>query len=225
MPALFNVFRITWIGLLVGLAFDMDTSTRLTLAQDVIANDNVCGCSASSYTFVLDFGLSCPRTNITTGSGVASVSCIISPFGAPTTNLAPLSLNSVSILELDQSNNVLAETTISGDLVDGDSFSYSSVINGREDDEESIQNIPKALQLNLSGRNEDGDFLMNVFVITFTNECGVTPVIQVGDSIGWVIFVSRLIMLRSAPTGMIPLEAFSQMLLNSNCHRHRDPVE
>eukprot|EP00533_Pseudo-nitzschia_delicatissima_P002588 CAMPEP_0116110658 /NCGR_PEP_ID=MMETSP0327-20121206/18027_1 /TAXON_ID=44447 /ORGANISM="Pseudo-nitzschia delicatissima, Strain B596" /LENGTH=280 /DNA_ID=CAMNT_0003603833 /DNA_START=249 /DNA_END=1088 /DNA_ORIENTATION=+ len=120
-----------------------------------------------------------------TGSGVSRVSCLISPFGAPTTKLNPISIDSVSVLELDQSNNVLVEERIGDGFNDGDSFSYQSIINR---DVTTIQNIPKALQLNLSGRNEDGVMLMNVFVITFTNECGVTPVLEVGESAGWVRF-------------------------------------
>jgi len=186
-----GVFQIAWIGVLAVLAFDMAPSPTMAGAQEVTAApfDSVCGCSAATYTFVLDFSLTCPPTNITTGFGVASISCLISPFGAPTNNLYPAIIDSVSILELDQSNNVLVEERIDGEFVDGDSFSYSSIINN-PDDVTSSQNIPRALQLNLNGRNSDGVILLNVFVITFTNECGVTPVIQEGESAGWTIFVS-----------------------------------
>ncbi len=185
-----NLFRAILISAWILLALD---SKRLTDAQELslTVNDEVCGCSAAEYTFLLDFGLTCPPTNVRTGtgSGVLRVSCLVSPFGAPTDKLNPVVIDSVSVLELDQSNNVLVEERVGGGFVDGDSFSYSSVINN-PDDVKSIQNIPKALQLNLSGRNEDGVMLMNVFVITFTNECGLTPVLQVGESAGWVRFVS-----------------------------------
>ena len=190
IPPVVNLFRTAWIGVLIILAFDLNTRTT-TNAQELslTVNDDVCGCSSSTYTFVLDFGLTCPPTNINkgSGSGVARVSCLISPFGAPTTKLEPVVVDSISILELDQSNSVLVEERIGGAFVSGDSFSYSSIINT---DVTSVQEIPKALQLNLSGRNEDGVILINVFVITFTNECGVTPVIQLGESAGWVTFVS-----------------------------------
>jgi hypothetical protein len=193
IPALVDLFRITWIGVLAVLAFDMNITTTMTMAQEITltANDDVCGCSASTYILVLDFSLSCPPTNIdiAVGSGVAALSCLIAPFGAPTTNLTPVVLDSVSILELDQNFNVLVEEIINGELVNGDSFSYSSIVNNRED-MTNIQNIPSELQLNLSGRNEDGVMIMNVFVIRFSNSCGVTPVIQDGESAGWVIFVS-----------------------------------
>lgn len=183
-----HVIRITMMGLLVLLAFDANIITAIRAQETIITGDNdVCGCSPSTYTFILDFSLSCPPTNITTGSGVASVSCLINPFGAPTNKLAPVVIDSVNILELDQVNNVLAEERIDGDLVDGDSFSYASIINNPEGIT-SIRQIPKALQLNLHGKNEDGVMLMNVFIVTFSNECGVFPVIQQGESAGWVIF-------------------------------------
>lgn len=186
-----NLFRVTWMGSLVALSF----RNKAVHAQELslTANDDFCGCTSETYTFELDFGSSCPPTNIQTGSGtgVERVTCLISPFGAPTTDLEPVSMNSISILELDQSNSVLVEKTLSGEFFSGFSFSYSSIIN----DATTIEEIPKALQLNLSGENAEGVMLMNVFVITFTNECGVMPVIKAGESAGWVTFVSALWML------------------------------
>ena len=192
-----HAVRVTLAILLVLVSFDSNLDARLTTAQEIATaatttttgGDVVCSCSPSAYTFVLDFGLSCPPANITTGAGVASVACLISPFGAPTDKLAPIVVESVSILELDQENNVLVEERVDGELFDGDSFSYSSVINNPEE-MTSDKETPKALQLNLSGRNENGVLLMNVFVIAFSNECGVVPVIRAGESAGWAIFVS-----------------------------------
>ncbi len=185
-----NLFcATTWIGALVVLSFRTIAANAQELSLTV--NDEVCGCTSASYTFELDFGLTCPPTNINVGSGtgVERVSCLISPFGAPATDLEPVSVDSISILELDQSNSVLVEKRLDGEFFGGFSFSYTSIIN----EATSIQGIPKALQLNLSGKNRDGVMLMNVFVINFTNECGVTPVIQVGESAGWVTFVSILL--------------------------------
>jgi len=192
------------MGLLLLPAFDTNINTTIR-AQKIITtdDDDVCGCSPPTYTFVLDFSLSCPPVNITTdtGSGVASASCLISPFGAPTNKLAPVVVDSVSILELDQINSVLVEERIDGELFDGDSFSYSSIINN-PDDITGIRQIPKALQLNLNGKNEDGIMLMNVFIVTFSNECGVFPVIQEGESAGWAIFVSLYLLRRPKARGM-----------------------
>ena len=185
-----NLFcATTWIGALVALSFRTLAANAQGLS--LTANDDVCGCTSGSYTFELDFELTCPPTNIHIGSGtgVERVSCLISPFGAPATDLEPISVESISILELDQSNSVLVEKSLEGEFFSGFSFSYTSIIN----EATSVQGIPKSLQMNLSGKNADGVMLMNVFVITFTNECGVMPVIQAGESAGWVTFVSSLL--------------------------------
>ena len=199
IPAIVHVVPVALMGLLVLLAFDTNNSHATTMAraqQEITitggsgsSSDEVCACSPSTYTFVLDFSLTCLPTNAMAGSGVASVSCLIGPFGAPTNNLVPVVVDSVSILELDQVNNVIVEKRIDGELFDGDSYLYSSVVNNLEG-VTSAEQIPKALQLNLSGRNEHGVMLMNVFIVTFTNECGVLPVLQIGESVGWAVFVS-----------------------------------
>jgi hypothetical protein len=151
---------------------------------------DVCGCSPLTFQFSLDFTLTCPPTNISTGATVSKTSCIVSPFGAPTTNLAPTVVESISILELDQSNNVLVEERIDGDLLNGEPFNYTSVLANAEFITNS-QQLPKALQMNLNGRNQEGVVLLNVFIISYTNRCGYFPVVQNSGSIGWVVFVSQ----------------------------------
>jgi hypothetical protein len=148
---------------------------------------DVCGCSPFTFQFNLDFTRTCPPTNITRGDALERTSCIVSPFGAPTTDLSPIVVESISILELDQSNNVIVEVLIDGNLMDGTSFSYTSIL-ADPDDITSEQQIPKALQMTLNGRNQDGIILLNVFIITYTNRCGYFPVVQDGESAGWVVF-------------------------------------
>ncbi|KAG7354327.1 filamentous hemagglutinin family domain containing protein [Nitzschia inconspicua] len=171
---------IVFVGLIYGAT---------TFAQTFI-DDGVCGCSPQTFTFNLDFSLTCPPTNITSGGGVAAVSCIVSPFGASSDDLTPIVVESVSVLELDQSNSVLVEERIVGNLLDGDTFTYTSVIDNTESIT-SLEQIPKAIQLNLNGRNMDGVVLLNVFIITYSNECGVIPVIRDEYSAGWVIFTEH----------------------------------
>lgn len=158
----------------------------------------VCGCSPSAYEFTLDYSnLSCDDDDtIATGpkTGVLSVSCLISPFGSPTSDLVPVVVDSISVLELDQISNALIETRIDrAEFLNGDTFTYTSILNDEEGNENfSARQIPKALQLNLNARNKDGVMLINVFIIAFSNACGIFPVIQDGDSVGWVVFVSSL---------------------------------
>ena len=158
-----------------------------SLRQDIIV-DEICGCSPSNYSIVLDFSLFCPPVEVGRGNGIGEISCIISPLGAPSSDLEPVRLLNIDILELDQNNNVLTQERIDGGFVNGDTIVYTSIL-GR-DVELAVEQIPRAFQMNLNGVNADGVALINVFVITFTNECGILPVLDPGESAGWAVFVS-----------------------------------
>ena len=160
---------------------------ELSLRQDVVV-DEICGCSPSNYSIVLDFSLFCPPVEVGRGNGIGEISCLISPLGAPSSDLEPVRLLNVDILELDQNNNVLTQERIDGGFVSGDTIVYTSIL-GRDVDL-AVEQIPRAFQMNLNGVNADGVALINVFVITFTNECGLLPVLDPGESAGWAVFVS-----------------------------------
>ena len=50
--------------------------------------------------------------------------------------------------------------------------------------------VPRSLQLNIVGVNQLNQTIINVVIITFTNNCGAYPVLSNGQVDGWVIFVS-----------------------------------
>ncbi len=151
----------------------------------------ICACSPRTYEFTLDFSLTCPPVNITLGDGVEATSCLVSPFGAPNVvDLVPVSVEGIDILELGQNLRVVAQTDVDGDLFDGDTFVYTSVVADPESIE-IVHEVPRALQLNIVGVNADGDRIINVFIVTFTNTCGNYPIFQEGQSAGWTRFVSR----------------------------------
>lgn len=180
------VFSLTALNIL--------SSYELISAQ-VLSNQatkqvGICGCSPSNFTITLDFSLFCPPVQVGRGDGISEISCIISPLGAPTSNLEPIRLLNVDFLELDQNNNVLTQERIDGGFVDGDTIVYTSIL-GRSVDL-TVADIPSAFQMNLNGVNAEGVALINVFVITFTNECGILPVLDPGESAGWAVFVSTM---------------------------------
>mmetsp|Transcript_26790 Transcript_26790/g.50106 ORF Transcript_26790/g.50106 Transcript_26790/m.50106 type:complete len:233 (+) Transcript_26790:186-884(+) len=181
--------RIPCIFVLIVICFVALWPSTLHCAQAQEIGDDVCGCSPGTFTFTLDFSRSCPPTDIQKGTGVEKTSCLVSPFGAPTDNLSPIVVEGISILELDQVNSVIVEERIDGSLLSGDTFTYTSILA----DSNSIttaRQVPKALQMTLNGRNSEGVVLLNVFIITYSNQCGIFPVIQNGESAGWVVFVS-----------------------------------
>jgi hypothetical protein len=154
------------------------------------AGTEVCSCAPNTYEFTLDFSLFCPPVNITLGDAVQATSCLVSPFGNPDVeDLIPIAVQSIDILELGQDLRVLVQENIEGNFGDGDTFSYTS-ISADPANINSAVDIPRALQLNLVGVNANDEPIINVYIITFTNDCGTYPVLQEGQSAGWTRFVS-----------------------------------
>jgi len=113
---------------------------------------------------------------------------MVSPFGEPgVIDLVPVSVQSIDILELNQNLQVIVQENVGGEFVDGDTFSYISyaalpgMIVNPED-------LPRAIQLNIVGVNKDGEDIINVYLITFTNACGAYPVLSEGQFAGWTRF-------------------------------------
>lgn len=172
--------------LLLLLLLVLSSSSSMVLAQIGV---DICACSPSTYTFTFDFSLTCLPVNITTNDdgAIQDISCLVSPFGDPAvTDLVPVAVQTIDILELGQDLRVLNTENIAGDFKDGDDFTYTSIA----DDPNNIpttMDFPRALQLNIVGMNSNKDQIINVYIITFTNNCGAYPVLQEGDSAGWTI--------------------------------------
>jgi hypothetical protein len=173
----------------------LSISLAVLVTSFVIANGQeigteICACSPRSYEFTLDFSLTCPPVNITLGDSVEATACIVSPFGNPSvTDLVPVSVEGIDILELGQNLRVMTQTDVDDALVDGDKFTYTSVV-ADPNNIMAVQQVPRALQINTVGLNAQGDKIINVFIVTFTNDCGSYPLFQEGQSGGWTRFVS-----------------------------------
>jgi hypothetical protein len=152
---------------------------------------DICGCNPATYNFTLDFTGTCPPIDIPDNEGILGTSCLISPFGNPdTTDFVPVLVNEIEIQELGQNVNPVFMETIEGEFRQGDSLIYTSIT----DDINNIvssQDIPRVLELNIIGLNALGESLINVFLITFTNECNAYPVFREGVSAGWAVFVRK----------------------------------
>jgi hypothetical protein len=150
---------------------------------------DLCSCSPTSYTFTFNFGLTCPPVNVTRNGGIKATYCQISQFGNATssiTDLVPVEVGFVDIVELGQAFNVLSQENITGTFFDGDSFSYTSIVALND----TLEELPKVLQLNIFGFNADGEPIVNFYALAFTNICTVYPILFEGDSAGWTEFVS-----------------------------------
>ena len=173
-------FAVTTLGLL--LAGLVETTAQ-------IIGEELCACSPSFYEFTLDFDLVCPG-NVTENKAVDETSCVITPFGDPSvTDLVPVLVETIDILELDQGLRVLVQENIVGSFSNGDTFNYTSLAAGPGDIVDPAD-IPRAIQINMVGRNQFNEALINVYIITFTNGCGAYPVLEEDQAIGWTSFVS-----------------------------------
>ena len=171
------------------------SSTRFGVVNAARASESaepeICDCAPNSFEFTLDFSLACPPVSSALGDGVGFFYCNISPFdgnsfvNSAVTDLVPVSVQSIEFLEFDKNENSFASVaTRGGDYKDGDTISFVSKVS-------TIQNyFLEAIQLNMYGRNKDGEEIINVYQIIFTNACGAYPVLSEGQSIGWTRFVS-----------------------------------
>lgn len=159
-----------------------------TASQDI--GTEICACAPGSYEFTLDFSLFCPPVNITVGDAVAATSCAVNPFDDPSvSDLIPVAVNSIDIFELNQDLEIYVEENIVGSFGDGDTFQYTSIaaLPGEIVDP---RDLPRAIQINLIGVNRFDQSIINIYLITFSNNCGRYPVLFEGQFAGWTRFVS-----------------------------------
>lgn len=107
--------------------------------------------------------------------------CFVSGIGGVVNDYVPVVITGIDVLELDTDLIPIRLTPIRGSFGNGDAFSYTA-----SDEENTVKG---AIQLNILGVNQLDETIQNVFVISFSNECGVS-VVEVGDVIGWVVVVS-----------------------------------
>jgi hypothetical protein len=165
----------------------------------------ICACTPATYNFTFDFTGTCPPIEVPNNEGILGSTCLIGPFGDPdTTDFVPVFVNEIEIQELGQNLDPVFLETVEGEFFQGDSFIFTSIT----DDPDSIvsaQDIPRVLQLNIVGFNAEGEGLINVFLITLTNDCNIYPVFQEGVSAGWAVFVRKQTRFPEKSKAVIPL--------------------
>ena len=152
---------------------------------------DICSCAPSQYEFEFDFDLACPPVNITQGDAVASTACLTSPVeDEQLEDKIPILVRTIDVFELDQNLDVMTREQISGSFLDGDRFTYKSVV--AASGETDPTRLPRAIQYVINGINKLGEEIVNLVVITFSNSCQAYPVLIPGQYAGWVRFVSNI---------------------------------
>jgi len=153
---------------------------------------DLCACQPSVYEFTFDLDLTCDDQDVG-GEGISATTCLTELRGQENqedADLVPVSVGQVSVFELDQNLDVIAQTVNTGNYLTGSTFTYTSII-ATEPDMLNPDSLPRGLQLVIIGINALNQAVVNTFAILYDNDCGVFPLLREGQQAGWVIFVSK----------------------------------
>lgn len=150
--------------------------------------NGTCVCQPGEIVFTLDFALGCANRTIMSGqAGIEEAVCVVTP---TTTDDVPISVSAISVSEIGTDLNTLKMENYTGTFLSGDTFTYSAFA---ATDSDSVMNgtIPNVLQVKITGSNADNEEIINNFVIIFTNDCTIYPVLDADSTIGWVSLVGH----------------------------------
>lgn len=156
--------------------------------------DELCACSPSAYVLTFDFSLECEPINVDfENGGIADAVCLVTGFdNINVTDLVPVAISSIQFIEIGQDGGPVNVDQISRDFGDGNSFEFTSI-----SATPGVQ-APRAFQVRALGRNAAAEPLVLQWAITYTNNCGVFPVLEEGNNVGWTMFVSFCLVLGTA---------------------------
>jgi hypothetical protein len=87
---------------------------------------------------------------------------------------------------LDQNLQDFNPVIFQGEYENGFTFEYTSAIAG------GVTVPPQGIKMIITGTNLDGVELVNTWLILFTNDCAIYPVLTSGTQIGWTKLVRKL---------------------------------
>jgi hypothetical protein len=151
----------------------------------------LCVCSPRTFTFQLDFSRSCDVNTIEDNPGVSKTNCVFK--GDEVEDLPPVNITSITILELDTSgaNLIIRQTDIIGPLIDGGTFTYTSVSNELDPNKplgDQMSNVPGGIMMTLVGKTAAGGSVPMRLAWAYASNCDAEP-IGTGDAIGWITLV------------------------------------
>jgi hypothetical protein len=155
----------------------------------VHAQNGTCVCQPGEIMFTLDLTLSCDNNTIVPGlPGIEDAVCFVTTGGAVTMDEIPVSVSLITVTEVDRDINVLRSVNFTDAVATGDSFTYMSY-SVTETDSVANGTIPNGLRVAIAGLNAANEEIVNNFVILYTNDCTIYPVLDTGSSIGWMSLV------------------------------------
>lgn len=170
----------------------------------------ICACQPTSYTFTLELSQTCADSNVKGTTGVTNAVCLINTLGENVTDVVPVIIDSVTVIEVDQDDEVIGQQNWNNvSLPTGNSFQYQSVLDTMPQDLNETT-IPTGIQLFLRGRNALDQQLVNILAIVYDNNCSVTAEVTDGQKLGWTVLSqlgspNRLVcpLVTAAPTQLV----------------------
>ena len=169
-----------------------------TLLHHASAEDILCSCSPTQYTFRLNLnGICNPATITQDRNGIEETYCKLypSPFSPPIASWGEVThVTYIQFLELNTDMQVInQDSTYSTYLPNGSVVTFTSISN-KLDQSSPIEDFPRAVQLKLRGADAEGNLVEFLAAWSYggpDGNCTVEP-LSVGDYIGWLEIVSRV---------------------------------
>lgn len=155
----------------------------------LVIGTDICACQPGRYVFQLNYSNVCSTEFLNGGAGIEDAACTvqqglsITPTGD---DAVPVSVNRIIVSELDRDLEILRQLDLPGSFPDGTPIEFNAFTLTQSNPEPIV---PRGLNVVIFGSNSNGDSIENDFAITFENTCGDFPVLQPGDSLGWLTIV------------------------------------
>jgi hypothetical protein len=169
----------------MSILFVMATAT---IAHAQTLGKDLCACTPAAYLFQINASSPCDAKNIQIGKGITDINCVTNPpFKG---NPSDLVFTSVSFLELDQNLQLLTQHNTNKNLRNGDMVEFASYTSNPG--KVTTTSVPSSIEIALMAQDLSGTKYLTDWIVYFSNSCTDYPVFQVGNTIGWTLFVSTV---------------------------------
>ena len=148
----------------------------------------ICGCQPAIYEITLQFNVTCDMVNVQ-GPGIDQIACFTSKETADdVTDFKPVVVTDIQFLEQNAALENLQQEPRRGSFRDGEVVRYTSVLAVQSNFDQNT--LPRAFQMVMRGFNAIDQPIQLTWVITYSNDCGLFPILFEGQRQGWSVFVS-----------------------------------
>jgi hypothetical protein len=159
-------------------------------APSPVVGRDICACHPATFTVALDLSGNCDTDDFEGKPGIGESVCAVLDEKDTPSDRVPVTIKTVQFTEFDQTfDQILTQKTFDeGNYTTGDVFEFAGFLAGNGTVTEAVS-VPGSVLVELSGVDADGNLVDNSWVLDFTNECGVFPVMTPGQRLAWIVVV------------------------------------